>query len=105
MTLEVQGADKRHPFRFMFKLLLVGGLVYALGRFVAEKKNEFSGLTESEARDKLVGKIGPKVGEETASEIADNVIPKLKERGLVAPDPVGEPAGTESGDEEGTEPS
>lgn len=89
MTLE---SDKRHPFRFMIKLVVFFGILYALGRFVAEKKNEFSGLTESQAREKLVGKIGPKVGEETAAEIADNVIPKLKERGLVTPDPDGEPS-------------
>ena len=93
MTVEIQETDRRHPFRFMFKLLLFGGLVYALGRFVAEKKNEYSGLTESQARDKLVATMGPKVGDETASEIADSVIPKLKERGLVTPDPIDQPAG------------
>lgn len=97
MTLEVQEADKRHPFRFMFKLLLFAGVVYALGRFVAAKKDEFSGLTESQARDKLVDKISPRVGEETASEIADSVIPKLKERGLVLSDPVTESPNGETG--------
>jgi hypothetical protein len=78
--------QKRHPFRFLFKAAILGGLVYGAGRFVKMKKTEFADLTESQARDKLVDKMGPKVGEETANEIADKVIPKLKDRGLIKPD-------------------
>ena len=77
---------ERHPFRFVFKLALFAGLVYLAGRVVAQKKDEYMGLTESEARSKFVEKAGPRIGEETAEEIADQVIPKLKEKGFVKPD-------------------
>jgi hypothetical protein len=79
--------SERHPFRFLVKLMLLVGVVYFASRFVAEQKKEFSGLTESEARSKLVDKIGSKIGDDTANEIADQVIPKLKEKGFVKADP------------------
>lgn len=88
MSQEVEVAKERHPIRFLFKFAVFVGLLYAAGKFLNEKKNEFSGLTESEARNKFVATVGPKVGDETAEEIADQVIPKLKERGLVEPDPM-----------------
>ena len=89
--MENEGS-KRHPFRFLFKLLFFSGLVYLVGRFVARQKEEYSGLTESEAHTKLTDKISSKVGSDTATEIADQVIPKLKEMGVVKPDPMEEAA-------------
>lgn len=96
MTEENQDleADGRHPFRFLLKFAMFVGLIYVVGRFLAQKKNEYAGLTESQARDKFVDKISPKVGEETATEIADQVIPKLRERGFIKPD---SEAGSDSG--------
>lgn len=84
--------EKRHPLRFLIKVAVLGGLIYATSRFVSEKKNEYTDLTETEARAKLIDKVSPKLGDETAREIADQVIPKLKERGLVKPDPMAEAA-------------
>lgn len=86
MTDELQEGKERHPFRFLLKLAVFTGLIYALGRFVAERKDDYVGLTESQARDKFVTKMGPKVGDENATEIADQVIPKLKDRGLIKSD-------------------
>ncbi len=83
---------KRHPIRFLIKMAVMGGLIYATSRFVSDKKNEYTDLTETQARAKLIDKVSPKLGDETAREIADQVIPKLKERGLVKPDPMGEAA-------------
>lgn len=82
---EVEGKE-RHPFRFLFKLAFYAGLIYLVSRFVAEKKDEYAGLTESQARDKFMEKMGPRIGDDNASEIADQVIPKLKERGLLKQD-------------------
>jgi len=79
--------DERHPLRFLVKFVVVAGLLFLAGKFLANKKNEFADLTESQARDKLVDKISPKLGDDTAEEIADQVIPKLKDRGLIKPDP------------------
>ena len=52
-----------------------------------EKRKEFSNMTESQAREKFVSKASAKLGEDQANEIADQVIPKLKERGIIKPDP------------------
>ncbi len=89
MTDEIQEIEgkERHPFRFLFKLAFYAGLIYLVSRFIAEKKDEYAGLTESQAREKFIEKMGPRIGEDNASEVADQVIPKLKERGLLKSDP------------------
>lgn len=90
---------ERHPFRFLVKLAIFVGLVYVAGRLVAQKKDEYIGLTESEARSKFISKAGPRIGEDTAGEIADQVIPKLKEKGFVKADEESKPDdGSESGE-------
>jgi len=89
---EVEVDDGRHPIRFIVKLAAFVGMLYTAGRFLAQKKNEYADLTESQARDKIVEKMTPRVGDETASEIAEQVIPKLKKRGLIKADPMEEAA-------------
>lgn len=88
MDIEDARSEERHPIRFLIKFAAIVGLLYGAGRLLAEKKNEFAGLTEEQAKTKLVEKLGPRVGDETAAEIADQVIPKLKERGLIGADPM-----------------
>ena len=89
MATEIEAeVDERHPIRSLIKFAVIVGLLYGAGRFLAEKKDEYSGLTESEARAKFMEKMGPRVGEDTAAEIADQVIPKLKDRGLIEADPM-----------------
>ncbi len=80
----------RHPLRFLFKVLVLGAFVYFAGRLVMMKKDEYYGLTESEARSKITDKLGKRVGQEKANEVADQVIPLLKDRGVVRSDPVSE---------------
>jgi hypothetical protein len=83
---------KRHPIRFLIKVAVFGGLIYTSGRFIADKKDEYSNLNETQAKAKIIQKMSPKLGDETAREIADQVVPKLKEKGLVQPDPMAEAA-------------
>jgi hypothetical protein len=70
--------------------LVVIGAVGVLISYINGKKLEYVGLTESEARKKFEEKLAPRVGEERASEVADAVIPKLKERGMILDDPIAE---------------
>ena len=77
---------ERHPFRFLIKALVFVGALAAISKVVAEKKKDFYGLTESEARAKFESKLGPRIGEDKAHEIADQVIPKLKEKGVIISD-------------------
>ncbi len=78
--------SERHFFRGLFKFLLLAGLVAAVGATVRAKKKAYMGLTESEARAKFEPKLASRLGPDRASEIADQVIPKLKERGLIKAD-------------------
>ena len=80
---------ERHPFRFLFKLLLVVGALAAVSKVVASKSKDFQGLTESEARAKFESKLGPRIGSDKASEVADQVIPRLKEKGVIKSDAEG----------------
>ena len=93
LALEVQMAKKekeRHPFRFLFKFLIFVGIMALIGRLLSKQKDEFYGITESEARLKFESKLGPRIGDDKAAEVADQVIPKLKEKGVIKPDPVDE---------------
>ena len=93
--MEVEVEAKRHPFRFMLKFLLFVGILYAAGKFLAEQKAQFYGISESEARAKIETKLAKRMGEAKAAEIADQIIPKLKEKGVVkadAPEDAAEPA-------------
>ena len=80
---------KRHPFRFLFKFLLFIGATAAVTKFMAERKKDFYGLTESEARAKFEAKLGPRIGEDKAAAVADQVIPRLKEKGVIKSDAEG----------------
>ena len=89
MGSEVE-VSKRRPIRALLRLAILGAVIYGISRMMLEKKAEYANLTESEARRKLIEKMSPRVGSETAAEIAEQVIPKLKQRGIVKPDPMAE---------------
>ncbi|HEY5889239.1 MAG TPA: hypothetical protein VIW94_00875 [Acidimicrobiia bacterium] len=77
-----------HFFRRLFKLALFAAVIAIIARFVMSKKEEYSGLTVSEARAKFEEKLGPRLGEDTASDIADTVVEKLREKGILIDDPI-----------------
>lgn len=77
----------------IFKLVVMAAVVGFVVSYLNGKRLEYTGLTESEARRKFEEKLGPKVGEDRASELADQVIPKLKEKGMVVDDPITEAVG------------
>jgi hypothetical protein len=83
---------ERHPFRFLLKLGFLAAFLYFAARLIMLKKDEYYGLTETEARTKITEKLAKRVGPEKANEVADQVIPLLKDRGVVKPDPVSEAA-------------
>ena len=79
--------SERHPFRFLVKFLIFVGILFAVSKLLAKKKYEYMGMTESEARSKFETKLGPRIGEDKAAEMANQVIPKLKEAGVIKDDP------------------
>lgn len=82
--LEVEAS--RHPVRFMIKFLMFVGILYVAGRMLAEIKDKYYGISESEARLKIETNLGPRMGEDKAQELADQIIPKLVERGVITAD-------------------
>lgn len=80
----------RHPVRLLVTLLSLAGFVYFASKLVMMKKDEFYGLTESEARSKMTERLEKRIGVDKANEIADQVIPVLKDRGVIKSDPVSE---------------
>ena len=84
--MEVEVEKERHPLRFMVKLLIFVGLLYVAGRFLNQQKDEWMGLSESEAKAKVESKLAPRVGEDKASEIATQVIAALTEKGVIKAD-------------------
>lgn len=77
---------RRRPFRFLFKLAVFAGILAAAGRFLVSKRDEYAGLTESEARERMQSKLTTRFGEEKAKEITDQVVPVLVDRGIVRSD-------------------
>lgn len=77
----------RHPIRFLIRILILAGMAGLVTKVIGAKKREYYGLTESQARQKFAEKLGPKIGDEKASEVADQVIPRLMHRGVVVADP------------------
>jgi DNA-directed RNA polymerase specialized sigma54-like protein len=84
--MEVEVENERHALRFMVKLLIFVGLLYATGRFLAQQKEQWAGLTESQAKAKVEAKLSSRIGEEKASEIATQVIAALTEAGVIKAD-------------------
>jgi hypothetical protein len=78
--------DESHTFRTLFKVLVVVGIVAAITKFMSDRRRDFYGLTESEARAKFESKLGPIIGDDRASDVADQVIPRLKETGVLIED-------------------
>ena len=85
-TVIADTTDESHAFRTLFKVLVVVGIVAAITKFMSDRRRDFYGLTESEARAKFESKLGPIIGDDRASDVADQVIPRLKETGVLVED-------------------
>ncbi len=81
--MEAQVETSRHPFRFMVKFLIFVGILYAAGRLLNQQKQKFSGITEAEVRAKIETKLGPKMGEDKAAELAEQIVSKLRDKGVI----------------------
>jgi hypothetical protein len=84
--MDVEVESQRHPFRFLFKFLVFVGILYAASRFLAQQKEQWMGLNETQARAKVESKLGPRIGEDKASEIAQQVVAALTEAGVIKAD-------------------
>ena len=81
MDIEVE--SQRHPFRFMVKFLVFVGIIYMAGRFMVKQKENWSGITEAQAREKIESRLASRVGEEKATDIANQIVTVLTEKGVI----------------------
>jgi hypothetical protein len=77
----------RHPFRFLVKFLVIAGVLAAITRVMASKRAEYVGLSDSEAKAKFEEQLGPWIGDEKAADLAEQVVPKLKDAGVFDANP------------------
>jgi hypothetical protein len=72
----------------LLKLAVFAGIVAGAAKLVAAKKAKWSGLSEAQVREKLDTTIGRRVDDpDKMAEIADKVVEKMTERGMIASAP------------------
>jgi hypothetical protein len=75
----------------LIKLALVVGGIAVASKVITAKKADWEGLAESDVRAKLDARLPDKVPAEKRAEIADKVVGKMREKGVLAEDaPVAE---------------
>jgi hypothetical protein len=65
--------------------LVIGGIAFA-SKVITAKKAEWEGLAESDVRAKLDARLPDKVPAEKRAEIADKVVGKMREKGVLRED-------------------
>ena len=78
----------RNPIRFLIKMTLFLAALYFAGKFAMQQKEQWEGLTASEARAKIEPKLVDRLGEDKAQEIVDQIVAALVERGVIKEDDV-----------------
>ena len=67
---------------------LIAGAVAAAAKLMATQKAEWQGLTETEVREKVGQRMPSRVPEEKRAEVADKVVAKMRDRGMLGEEPV-----------------
>lgn len=67
----------------LFKFGLFAAMVAGLAKVAASKKAEWQGLTETQVRDKLQGKLADKMPDDKVNQISDKVVEKMRQRGVL----------------------
>ena len=75
----------------LLKFALIVGGIAAVAKVVAAKKGEWHGLTEAQVRDKLSNRLPDRMPAEKQAAVADKVVAKMRERGVLTEDETAEP--------------
>lgn len=67
----------------LLKLALVGAAIAGISKLATAKKAEWSGLTESQVREKLDSGLPSMMPDEKRSAVADQVVSKMRDRGVL----------------------
>ena len=64
-------------------LIIVAGAAAAAAKLAMAKKVEWQGLSEAQAREKVDQSLPSRVPDEKRAEVADKVVAKMRERGML----------------------
>lgn len=70
----------------LFKLAVIAGLVAGAVKMMGAQKQQWEGLTETEARAKLDAKLPAKLTGEKRTEVTEKVVGAMKDKGVLVPD-------------------
>jgi hypothetical protein len=72
----------------LFKLGLFAAIVAAIYKTVAAKKEEWSGLSETQVRDKLSDKLSDRMPADKLEKVQDKVVGAMRDMGKLGEEPV-----------------
>lgn len=67
----------------LLKVALIIGGIAAVAKLVGAKKSEWTGLTEPQVREKLEARLPGRMPNEKRAAVADKVVSKMRERGVI----------------------
>lgn len=65
-------------------IAILGAAIAGLAKMMMAKKAAWSGMTEPEAREKLESRLPDKIPTEKRQEVADQIVSKMRDRGMIA---------------------
>ncbi len=83
----------------LVKLAFIVGGVTLVAKVLAHRKSHWSGLSEAEVRQKLDARMPRQVPENKRSTIADEVVSKMRSKGMLGEDEPSPPADDVGGEE------
>jgi hypothetical protein len=78
------GTDRRGIMKNLSKLLVIAAVIAVVVKLLEQQKQQWTGLTELEARAKLEAKLPDKIPAEKRAEVTDKIIEAMKEKGALA---------------------
>jgi hypothetical protein len=67
----------------LIKLVLIAGGVALVAKLITAKKGEWTGLSETEVREKLEARMPDRVPDDKRAAVADKVVGAMRTRGLL----------------------
>jgi hypothetical protein len=68
----------------LLKVVLIVVGIASVAKLATVRKAEWQGLTEPQVREKLDSKLPARIPDEKRAEVADKVVAKMRERGVLA---------------------
>jgi hypothetical protein len=75
---------ERSVMRGLIKLALIVGAIAFAAKLLAAKKEEWTGLTEEQVRERLDARLPGKMPEEKRARVTERVVSRLRDRGALA---------------------